>query len=171
MQNAETNELTAYYGLDTSDRLWLPSIGDLRVWSVLDTNNVVIKPNTLKWTSTTVSGNYAWLRNPDINSSEYALVISPEAYQGAGDTYATYFHSQWVYNEAGVRPAIHLDIKNISEEYQEHLNDFSGKNGTSWWEDDWLKALFLLVCIIGMVGLVLVVVAVIVKVRKTNKAQ
>ncbi len=171
MKNAETNELTAYYGLDNTDRLWLPSVGDLCVWNVLDDSKQVIKPNTLKWTSTTVSGNYAWLRNPDSNSSEYALVISPEAYKEDGEAYATYFHSQWVYNEAGVRPAIHLDIKNISTEYQEHLYDFSGNNGAGWWSDDWLKALFLTVCIVGVVGLTLVVVAVIVKVRKADKAK
>ncbi|MCQ2382217.1 MAG: hypothetical protein MJ060_00005, partial [Clostridia bacterium] len=72
----------------------------------------------------------------------------------------------FVNDEAGVRPAIHLDITKISTEYEAHLNDSNSKN---WW-DDWLKAMFLTVCIIGVIGIVLVTVAVIVKARRAKKA-
>ncbi len=167
MKSDVTKEIVAQYGLDTSDRLWLPSIGDFQVWNVLNSEKEVIKPNTLRWTETTKSGYYAWLRNPDQDSSEYAMVISPEAYQGEGDSYATYFHAQFVNDEAGVRPAIHLDITQISTEYEAHLNDSNRKN---WLDDDWLKAMFLTVCVIGVVGLVLVIVAVIAKARRAKKA-
>lgn len=166
-RSANQQQLTAYYDLDSSDRLWLPSVGDLQIWNVLDENKVVLKPRTLGWTETTVSGAYAWLREANPQYSEYARVISPSARQVAGESYASYFHAMAVKQEAGVRPAIHLDISKIDEEYEDHINNPSGKK--NWWDDDWLKILFITVVILGTVGLILVVVGVIVKVRHTRQ--
>ena len=159
-----TNQLTAYYDLGSSDRLWLPSIEDLRLWNILDDDYKVVNANALRWTETTIA-NRAWLRDADYEGSQYARIISPVE-EADGDSEPSYFHSRAVKQAAGVRPAIHLDITNISAEYQDHLDHPAG-NGSWWnWDDDWLKALFMTVCVIGLVGLSLVVAAVIVKVRR-----
>ncbi len=172
-QNAVTNELTAVYGLDSSDRLWLPSIGDLRVWGIVNESCVVLNPNTLKWNETTIGGTYAWLREADSRYSEYALVVSYEPKQLSGETAPSYFHSDWVNRENGVRPAIHLNISHIDVEYQDHLDNPDGKGngwfGIDWLGDDWLKALFMTVCIFGVIGVGLVLVAVIARARRNSQ--
>ena len=158
--NITTNQLTAYYDLDENDCLWLPSKGDLRKWGILDNANNVINENMIKWTETSISSsvstNRAWLRDPYTESSEYADTVTVEG----GLSYKP------VKQTAGVRPAIHLSIADISEEYEDHLNNPDGKG--SWWDDDWLKALFMTVCILGVVGIGMVIVAVIVKVRRAK---
>lgn len=162
---ADKNQLTAYYDLDSSDRLWLPSVGDLQVWGVFSDDHKVLKPDTLAWKDTT-KANHVWLRTPDPDDSYYVMTVSAEASIDEGATDASYFHYRTVGNTAGVRPAIHLDISKIDEEYEDHINHASGKN---WWDDDWLKVLFLTVCILGVSGLTLVVIGVIVKVRRTRQ--
>ncbi|MBO4823640.1 MAG: hypothetical protein J5580_03680 [Clostridia bacterium] len=165
---ADKNQLTAYFDLDSSDRLWLPSVGDLQVWQVLDDAKEVLRPNTLQWQDTTIA-NRVWLRNPDIgveSESYYALVLSANKTKDGSESQESYIHARTVAQAAGVRPAVHLDISKIDEEYAEHINRASSKN---WWDDDWLKVLFMTVCILGVVGLTLVVVGVIVKVRRTRQ--
>ncbi|MCQ2382049.1 MAG: hypothetical protein MJ054_01970, partial [Clostridia bacterium] len=147
----ELNQLTACYDLNENDRLWLPSKGDLRQWGVLSSSNRVLKPNTLKWTETTISG-YAWLRNPSTEESDYANVIS---YDGK-------FYNAPISEYNGVRPAIHLDLSNFTGEYK--------SDRSSWWNDDWLKVLFMVVCGLGVAGLLIVITAVIIKARKAKNA-
>ena len=163
---AVLNQLKAYYNLGNEDRLWLPSIGDLRLWGVLDSSNKVTaeKESILKW-SNTYNGNYAWLRNGNVDESCYAEAISSKK---SGDK-NVYFHSVAVGQEIGVRPAIHLDITNLETEYQEHLDsvDNSEKNWfTKMWDDDWLKAMFMVVCILGVIGVTAVIIAVVAKARR-----
>ncbi len=69
-----------------------------------------------------------------------------------------------------VRPAIHMSIENIDDEYQAHLDAVNNGGKGGWFNDDWLKALFIVVCILGLVGVGLVIIAVILKARK-NKAE
>lgn len=163
---ADKKQLTAYYDLDTDDRLWLPSLGDLQIWNVLNDSYSVTKPNTLKWTDTTVS-NHVWLRTPNPEESYYAMTVSATMMKDNDEADESYFHYRAVKQEAGVRPAIHLDISKIDEEYEDHINNPSGKK--NWWDDDWLKILFITIVILGTVGLILVVVGVIVKVRHTRQ--
>ena len=166
--DSEQNQLTAYYGLDTSDRLWLPSVGDLREWGIIikvnnngKEENVIAdnKINLVKWTATTIS-NAAWLRNADGEDSEYALVVTNNGT----------LSSRWIKNEAGVRPAIHLNITDISTEYQEHLSDVTNNsnNIVNWWNESWLQILFFAVCSLGILGVILVVIAVVARNRKAN---
>ena len=165
---SELNQLTADYSLNDQDIWWLPSKKDLAIWGILDNEGNVLDENAIRWTETTISDYYAWLRDPAKNGEEssYIRVISPEKHQVAGDTEDTYFHLMPVKKaQYGVRPAIHMDITNITKEYQEHLNDNSSGN---WWDDAWLKALFLTVSIMGIVGVSLVIVAVIVKARRVK---
>lgn len=163
------DQLTADYSLNEKDTWWLPSKKDLVVWGILDGSGNVLEENAIRWTRTSVSGYYAWLRDPANDGeveSNYIRVISPEKNQVAGESEASYFHLMPVKkSECGVRPAIHMDITNITKEYQEHLNDNSSGN---WWDDAWLKALFLTVCVLGIVGVSLVIVAVIVKARRAK---
>lgn len=162
---ADKNQLTAYFDLDSSDRLWLPSVGDLQTWNVLDDAQEVLRPNTFEWQDTAVA-NRVWLRNPDPDESYYALVLSANKTKDGTESTESYFHWRTVGNTAGVRPAVHLDISKIDEEYADHVNHAGSKN---WWDDDWLKVLFLTVCILGVAGLTLVVIGVIVKVRRTRQ--
>ncbi len=164
--NTEDNQLTAYYDLDNSDRLWLPSYGDLKVWNVVSTDDLILKPSTIKWTDTTITDS-VWLRTPNYKTSYTAMILSAYKYKTEGETNESYFHYRPVKQEAGVRPAIHLNIASIDEEYEDHINHPDGKKG--FWEDDWLKVLFMTICILGIVGLCMVVVGVIVKVRRTRQ--
>jgi|GEM_PF-2790183 len=160
MVDPEENQITAYYNLETTDRLWLPSISDLRVWGIINDTDEVVKPNMVRWTETTIS-NAAWLRNAEENNSNYVVIVS---YNGE-------FSARSIENQAGVRPAIHLNITDIDTEYQEHANDASanGNSKGNWiFNEDWLKALFLTVCILGIVGVILVIVAVVIRNRKAS---
>ena len=170
-----TEQLTANWGLNSSDYLWLPSVDDLRVWGVL--NGTTLNTNVALWTDTT-KGDKVWLRTPSYDDSYRALVLS--AISTATTTLdanglpievassePTYFYARAVGQNAGVRPAIHLNIQNINAEYEDHVNNPNGKK--NWWDDDWLKALFLTVCILGVVGLIMVVIAVVVKVRRARQ--
>jgi hypothetical protein len=157
------NELTADFGL-VDDRLWLPSIGELRNWNILSAevnSKEVITPNILEW-SNTAENYYAWLRNPDPDSSDRAWVVRAETTKSDGKTLAS-IPSVAIGQEYGVSPAIHLDIEKIDEEYADYLAN-PAKGG--WWSDDWLKALFMTVCIIGTIGIILVISAVVAKARR-----
>ncbi len=162
-----TNELTAYYHLGDNERLWLPSVKEIdQIWNL---------PNSmLGWTETTIS-NRAWLRTPDfINNGDtmkgescYAMAVCSDQ---QGTTRDSYFVARAVKQVAGVRPAIHMSIENIDDEYQAHLDAVNNGGKGGWFNDDWLKALFIVVCILGLVGVGLVIIAVILKARK-NKAE
>ena len=158
-----TNELMADYSLNGTDRLWLPSIDEIKnIWKLTEGD----KKKILGWTETTVS-NRAWLRTPDFQEpgqSQYAMAVC------AGEVQNSYFVYHGVGDEIGVRPAIHLNIENIEAEYQAHLDAADKGDKGSWFDEDWLKALFIVVCIIGLVGVGLVIIAVILKARK-NKAE
>ncbi len=150
----DNNELTAFYNLN-DDRLWLPAIAELRNWNIIaDSTLDVLEPNILYWNNTTIN-NRAWLRSPDNVHSDYAYVVNVTAEEA--------FKRYHIANEAGVRPAIHLDIEKIDEEYADYLAN-PAKGG--WWSDDWLKALFMTICIIGTIGIILVISAVVAKARR-----
>ncbi|MCM1404039.1 MAG: hypothetical protein NC133_00820 [Prevotella sp.] len=155
-----TKELTAYYNLGENERLWLPSVDEIKnIWQLPET--------MLGWTDNTVS-NRAWLRTPDYQQpgeSQYVMAVcSEETVSG------NYFTYKAVKQDAGVRPAIHLNIENIETEYQEHLDATGNGSKGGWFDDDWLKALFIVVCVLGIVGVALVIIAVVIKARK-NKAE
>ncbi|MBQ7973675.1 MAG: hypothetical protein IJ295_01815 [Clostridia bacterium] len=57
----------------------------------------------------------------------------------------------------GVRPAIHLNIGEL---------DPIASAVDSWFNEDWLKVLFIVVCVLGIIGVALVTTAVIVKSRQ-----
>lgn len=155
-----TNELTAYWYLNENDRLWLPSIDEIKnIWKLSESN-------ILGWTETTISTR-AWLRTPDYQQpgeSQYVMAVC------SGKGTENYFVYHATGDEIGVRPAIHLNIENIEAEYQAHLDAADKGSKGSWFDEDWLKALFIVVCIIGLVGVALVIIAVIMKARK-NKAE
>ena len=69
-----------------------------------------------------------------------------------------------------MRPAIHLNITDISTEYQEHLSDVTNNsnNIVNWWNESWLQILFFAVCSLGILGVILVVIAVVARNRKAN---
>ncbi len=150
--DGQSARLTAKFGLDSSDYLWLPSANEIESWNVHE--------NLIKWTYTTISSR-AWLRSAD-SDSRYAHSIASSKVNG------TYNKCNVINQEYGVRPAIHLDITNIADEYQDHI-DNPANGGKNWWDDDWLKAMFLTVCVVGIVGLVMVVIGVVAKVRKAEK--
>lgn len=153
--------LTAQYYLTEKDYMWLPSKQEIvDIWG--------LHANMIQWTETTKSDR-AWLRTPDIDNSEYAMAVC--AYTDKNNpALDDYFVTKAVKQEAGVRPAIHLNISAIEDEYQDHLAN-PNKKGSSddWFNTAWLKALFLVVCVLGLVGIGLVIIAVIVKSRQ-NKA-
>ena len=143
-----TNELTAKYGLD-KDRLWLPSLIELTtMWNVHE--------NILQWGKTT-NGDRAWLRTPDIEESQDAVfvrsIVAEEDKTGKIDDF---FGTEITEREYGVRPAIHLNISELTE---------SG-SANGWFNEDWLKTLFIVVCVLGIVGIVLVITAVVLKSRQ-----
>lgn len=163
------HSLEAYYGLTSEDRLWLPSM--VEVFGANYWNLEKEDPDIIGWTETTISGKYAWLRSPDTDESEYAAVVSYKKLNDddAPTTYS-YSHSLPIKQAAGVRPAIHLDITNIEAEYLDSVENPAKEGGNSWWDDDWLKALFMVVCILGILGVGLVIIAVVAKSRQ-NKNQ
>lgn len=151
VENEATDKLTAQYGLSDADRLWLPSRKELvDLWNV--------HTNILAWNDNTNNGGRAWLRTPYLGaqSSEYATCV---CFEPAGLTSSLpddFFVGKAVGQEAGVRPAIHLNISELTE---------SG-SANGWFNEDWLKTLFIVVCVLGIVGIVLVITAVVLKSRQ-----
>lgn len=148
-----TNELIAQYGLDEEvDRLWLPSVKELvEIWNVHE--------NILRWNNTTNNNGRAWLRTPYKESdktSEYGICVCYEKEYNNGNI-GDYFTAKALGQTAGVRPAIHLDITDLTA--------VEGNNG-GWFNEDWLKTLFIVVCVLGIVGIGLVVTAVVLKSRQ-----
>ena len=145
-----TNELVSQYGLSDVDRLWLPSVNELvKLWKVSE--------NILQWTNTTNNNGRAWLRNPALEqNSVYGTCV---CYSKESDTdgIQDLFTAKPLKQEAGVRPAIHLDITDLTA-----VKD--GKGG--WFNEDWLKTLFIVVCVLGIVGIGLVITAVVLKSRQ-----
>jgi len=149
-----TSELTAKYGLGTESILWLPSVVEL-------VQNWQVKEEFLKWTDNTNNAGRAWLRTPDKEESNYAMCISNDAKTENAEEkpYQNCFVFRPVKQVAGVRPAIHLNIKDIDTVV--YVNN-------KWFNEDWMKALFIGVCVVGVVGIGIVTFAVIAKAR--NKA-
>lgn len=155
-----TNELEANYSLGQNVRLWLPSVKEIdTIWNLPEP--------MLGWTNNTISDR-AWLRTPDVKNSEYALSVCSEK---QGTDLDSYFASKAIGQEAGVRPAIHLDITNIQEEYEDHIkNSGNGANDNDqgWFKDEWMEIFFIVVCVLGIIGVTLVIIAVVVKSRKNE---
>ena len=157
-----TNEIKAYYGFtDDEPALWLPSVDEImNIWD--------LHSNEIAWTESTTS-NRAWLRTPDLGNREkaqpsescYAMTVRFDAKNGFN------YKEDDIKVSLGVRPAIHLDITKIAEEYQEYLENAGNGNG-DWFNDTWLKVLFIVVCVLGLVGVGLVIVAVIAKSRQNQ---
>jgi len=157
-ETEETNKLTAQYGLNTDDRLWLPSINELKTkWNLHE--------NIIRWTETSNNSGFAWLRNPsketDSNyaNSAYATCIRYDRDPNKTNTGTVddLFFVKAIKQEAGVRPAIHLDITDLSA---------GASTDDGWFNEDWLKVLFIVVCVLGIVGIALVITAVVLKARK-----
>lgn len=149
LQDEITNELVAKYDINDVDRLWLPSYNEIkRIWNV--------HKNILQWPDTTNNSGYAWLRTPDEERSDYAICVCAGKNQDTDGT-LDYITAKAIGQEAGVRPAIHLDITDLTA--------VEGNNG-GWFNEDWLKTLFIVVCVLGIVGIGLVVTAVVLKSRQ-----
>lgn len=152
----KTNQLIAQYGLGEADRLWLPSVNELvKKWDV--------HKNLLNWYYTTNNSGRAWLRNPVIDltiqeeyGSAYGICVCFNE-DSDDDGVKDLFTAKPLKQEAGVRPAIHLDITDLTA--------VEGNNG-GWFNEDWLKTLFIVVCVLGIVGIGLVVTAVVLKSRQ-----
>lgn len=141
----EENTLTAYYGLGDA-ALWLPSKEEIKnIWQVHE--------NVIRWTDNTNNGGYAWLRTPDAEDSDYVSCVRSKPNSQNGSLYE-YIH---ISNEYGVRPAIHMNLGEISPLATEEK---------SWFNEDWLKILFIVVCVLGLLGVALVITAVVVKSNK-----
>ena len=145
-----TNQFTAQYGLGTDAVLWLPSLEELvSKWDVHE--------NILQWNNTTNNNGYAWLRTPNFKDSKSAICVCAEKESDTGKV-NDYFVEQRIDQEAGVRPAIHLNIGEICPE----------SDGNAWFNGDWIKILFIVVCVLGIVGVALVITAVIIKSRQAK---
>lgn len=164
VKNTKTNELKADYSLSSNDIWWLPSYGE--VYTIWNLDDASWEKNMLGWTETTVS-NYAWLRTPacidDANEqkkgqSNYAFAVS---YTNTNIENESNPILCQIGAECGVRPAIHLNIADIEEEYQKHVEYVQSNN--SWFNNDWLKALFIGVCVMGLVGVTLIIIVAIAK--------
>ena len=131
----------------------------MRDISRCEVQNWQVKEEFLKWTDNTNNAGRAWLRTPDKEESNYAMCISNDAkIENAEEKpYQNCFVFRPVKQVAGVRPAIHLNIKDIDTVV--YVNN-------KWFNEDWMKALFLGVCVVGVVGIGIVTFAVIAKARK-----
>ena len=143
-------KIIAQYGLSDVDRLWLPTYNELtKLWKVDE--------GILQWKDTTNNGGYAWLRDPYSGvHSAYIMCLSATRVRNTGSS-NDFFTYNPLKQEAGVRPAIHLDITDLTA-----VKD--GKGG--WFNEDWLKTLFIVVCVLGIVGIGLVITAVVLKSRQ-----
>ena len=153
-RDTATNELTAKYGLGTDSVLWLPSIAEL-------VSNWALHEDILQWIDTTNNNGYAWLRTPDLEkNSAYALCVCASREYSTG-TIVDYFTRKHIGETAGVRPAIHMNIKDID-------TVISTESESAWFNEDWMKVLFIGVCVLGIIGIGFVTLAVIVKSRQKN---
>ena len=147
-----TNVFTANYGLGTDSVLWLPSVNELtQKWNVHE--------NVLQWTETTNNGGFAWLRTPYIEGANSKDVVCVASGYPEGKNTIDYLFDKKQINDTtvGVRPAIHLNIGEL---------DPVASAVDSWFNEDWLKVLFIVVCVLGIIGVALVTTAVIVKSRQ-----
>lgn len=161
VKNTKTNELKANYSLSDNDIWWLPSVKEVySIWNLPNNPNI----DMIGWTETTVS-NEAWLRTPALvdaddhrkGQSNYAMAVANK-----NSTHENYLLFKAINNDkVGVRPAIHLNIADIEEEYQKHVEYVQSNN--SWFNNDWLKALFIGVCVMGLVGVTLIIIVAIAK--------
>lgn len=144
-----TSNLVAKYGLDQNDRLWLPSVNELTAkWNV--------SREVIKWINTTNNQGRAWLRSPDVSESQFAVCVCAEEVGTTGKI-DDLFVAKKIKQKAGVRPAIHLNISELTE---------TATNNGGWFNEDWLKVLFIVVCVLGIVGVGLVITAVVIKSRQ-----
>lgn len=152
-KNNKSKEITAEYGLGTDSVLWLPSEAELKeIWEV--------PSEVLSWLDTTNNGGCAWLRTPNEEYNHLGVVVCSELQEDTETGRTSWYMNKAIKQEAGVRPAIHLNIGEISPIETEK----------KWFNEDWLKVLFIVVCVLGILGIALVTTAVVVKSRKKRAA-
>ena len=150
--------MTAYYTLDSTDRLWLPATEEVRNNGFWRLSNEV-----RNWQRTTVDS-VVWLRSAVNDHSAmaqlvgYSTTINNE--NGLVATQEQSFFKHYVDQKHGVRPAIHLSLKNYGE----------GNGNGGWFTDDMMKVFFIIICVLGIIGVILVIIAVVAKARRDKEA-
>lgn len=155
--------LIADYNLTSDDRLWLPcekEVMDEGVWNLTN--------NDRNWNVTTTA-NAVWLRNPNaqtatdpLNQGSHMGVLVGYLTDNSGYYQSQSFFADNINKAYGVRPAIHLSLRNFDGISPE------GDNNDNVW-DHVMEVFFIVVCVLGIIGVVLVIIAVVMKARK-NKA-
>ena len=155
---APDQKMTAYYTLDSTDRLWLPATEEVRnngFWRLSNKER--------NWERTTVD-NVVWLRSAVDNHSAMAQLVgystSIPTTNGMVAAQEQSFYKHYVDQKHGVRPAIHLSLKNYG--------DGASKGG--WFTDDMMKVFFIIICVLGIIGVILVIIAVVAKARRDKEA-
>ncbi len=150
--------MVADYTLGADDRLWLPSTEEVRDSGYWKLNN------TQRNYQIRTVDNVCWLRTPVDNDSSMAQLIgcAPTITDaGVTATQAQSFFKTNVDQAHGVRPAIHLSLKDYG--------DGNGSKG-GWFTDDMMKVFFIIICVLGIIGVILVIIAVVAKARR-DKAE
>lgn len=149
--------MIAEEALGADDRLWVPSVAEIRdggLWGLTDTQR--------HWDRTTVA-KLAWLRTPDTaDSYKASLVGYSAAMEIEGVTGTQSLFSDAINKAHGVRPAVHLNLRNYN-------GDEGNKGG--WFTDDMMKVFFIIICVLGVIGVILVIIAVVAKARRDKKEQ
>ena len=151
--------MVAYDTLDSTDYLWVPSAEEVKdggLWKLSNTER--------NWSDTTVDS-VVWLRSAvDDNSSMAQLIGYDDTLDRVNVSQDQSFFKTNIDQKHGVRPAIHLSLKNYG--------DGNGNNG-GWFTDDMMKVFFIIICVLGIIGVILVIIAVVAKARrdKANEEQ
>lgn len=165
--NDKDATLIADYNLTSDDRLWLPCEKEVMndgVWNLTNTDR--------NWNLTTTA-NAVWLRNPKAQPVPENVTDDNKKYYGShmgvlvgyltdnsGYYQSQSFFADSINKEYGVRPAIHLSLRNFDGVSPE-------ETGVSPW-DGVMQIFFIVVCVLGIIGVVLVIIAVVMKARKNN---
>lgn len=154
-------KMTAYYELDSADRLWVPATEE-----IMDGGTWGLTNQQRNWSRTTVD-KVCWLRTPVVNHSAeaqlvgYSTNIANAEVGGETAVQAQSIFKHYVDQKHGVRPAIHLSLKDYG--------DGNGSKG-GWFTDDMMKVFFIIICVLGIIGVILVIIAVVAKARR-DKAE